>query len=191
MSIAATEGAPAPPISLGALYGAFLKASLCSVGGGLLVWTRRVLVEERRWVTDAEFADTLSLCQFLPGANFANLSVCVGSRFRGAAGAAAAFLGLALVPLILALLLGVGYLQVAHLAVVRRVLGGAAGAAAGMVIGTGLRMLLPLRHRPAALLFAALAFAGIALGALPLPLVLLALTPFSILLNRPSGAAAR
>jgi chromate transport protein ChrA len=57
-------------VPLAALYAAFLKASLCGFGGGLLVWTRRVIVEERQWMSDAEFADTLSLCQFLPGAPF-------------------------------------------------------------------------------------------------------------------------
>jgi len=170
----------AGPVSLGALYAAFLKASLCGFGGGLLVWTRRVIVEERQWMSDAEFADTLSLCQFLPGANFANLSVCVGSRFRGAAGACAAFLGLTLLPLVVALFLGVGYLQIAHLAVVRRVLGGISAAAAGMVIATGMRLLLPHRRRPASLVFAILAFAGIVLTRLPLPVVLLGLAPFSI-----------
>ncbi len=179
MSVAVKEAGPAP-VGLGALYGAFLKASLCSFGGGLLVWTRRVLVEERRWLTDAEFADTLSLCQVLPGANFANLSVCVGARYRGAAGATAAFLGLALVPLMLALGLGTLYLRIADAALVQHVLAGVSSAAAGMVIATGLRMLLPHRRRPAALLFAALAFAGVVLTRLPLPVVLLGLAPFSI-----------
>jgi chromate transporter len=169
-----------PRVTLGALFGGFLKAALCSVGGGLLVWTRRIVVEERRWLSEAEFADTLSLCQFLPGANFANLSVCVGSRFRGACGALCAFLGLTLAPLTLALFLGVGYLHLADLAIVQRVLGGVSAAAAGLVIATGLRMLRPHCRRPAALLFAALAFAGMVLTHLPLPVVLLGLAPFSI-----------
>lgn len=167
-------------VALGALFAGFLKAALCGFGGGLLVWTRRVVVEERRWMSEVEFADTLSLCQFLPGANFANLSVCVGSKFRGAAGALAAFLGLTLAPMTLALCLGVGYLHLAHLALVQRVLGGVSGAASGLVIATGLRMLRPHRRRPAALLFAALAFAGIVFTRLPLPAVLLGLAPFSI-----------
>jgi chromate transporter len=166
--------------SLGALFAGFLRAALCGVGGGLLVWARRVIVEERRWMSEAEFADTLSLCQFLPGANFANLSVCVGCKFRGAPGAIAAFLGLTLAPLTIALFLGVGYLQVAHIAVVQRILGGVSCAAAGLVIATGLRMLMPHRRRPAALLFAALAFSGIVFTHLPLPVVLLGLAPFSI-----------
>jgi chromate transporter len=171
------------PVSLAALYGAFLKASLFSFGGGLLLWTRRILVEEHRWISDHEFADTLSLCQLLPGANFANLSVCIGARFRGVPGAAAAFLGLTLVPLILALVLGILFLQIADLPVVRRVLGGAAAVGAGMVLATAIRLLLLHRRRPLALLIAALAFTGVVVVKLPLPVVLFGLAPFSIAAN--------
>jgi chromate transporter len=175
-------------ISLGALFGGFLKAALCSVGGSLLAWTRRVVVEERRWMGETEFADTLSLCQFLPGANFANLSICVGGKFRGMPGAVVAFLGLTLLPLTVALLLGLGYREIAGLAVVRHVLAAVASAAAGLVIATGIRMLLPHRRRPVALLFAGLAFAGMTLIRLPLPLVLALLAPLSI---AAAAAAAR
>jgi chromate transporter len=180
MSSVIREDRGAAPVSLAALYAAFLKASLCSLGGGLLVWTRRVIVDERRWMSDAQFAETLSLCQLLPGANFANLSVCVGARFRGAKGAIAAFLGLSLLPLVLALILGVLYLRLADFALVRHVLGGASAAGAGMVIATGIRLLLPHRRRPAALLLAALAFAGVVLAKLPLPVVLIGLAPLSL-----------
>ena len=53
-------------------------------------------------------------------------------------------------------------------------------AAAGLLIATGIRMLLPHRGRPAALLFAALAFGLMAFGKLPLLFVLLGLAPLSI-----------
>jgi chromate transporter len=149
----------------------------------LLVWTHRVIVEERHWMSEVEFADTLSLCQFLPGANFRQLSVCVGSKFRGAAGALAAVLGLTLLPLGLALLLGVGYPHIAGLAIVQRVFCGISAAAAGLVIATGIRMLRPHRRRPAALLFAVLAFCGIVFTRLPLPVVLFGLAPFSIAIS--------
>src|SRR3984957_14627297 len=66
--------------------------------GGVLPWARRTIVEERKWLTTSEFAEVLSLCQFLPGGNIINVSVAVGSRFRGAPGAIAALLGLMLAP---------------------------------------------------------------------------------------------
>ena len=50
-------------------------------------WARRMLVEERRWLTAQEFTDLFGLCNFLPGPNIVNVSVVVGARFDGPRGA--------------------------------------------------------------------------------------------------------
>src|SRR5881398_10716 len=71
-------------VSLGALFAAFLKVSLFGVGGGGgLVWARRIGVEQRQWITEGEFADIVSLCQFMPGPNIIGIAVCTGARLRG------------------------------------------------------------------------------------------------------------
>ena len=54
--------------SLAALFSGFLKVSLCQFGGGL-VWARRIVVDRRRWMNNQEFAETLTLCQLMPGPN--------------------------------------------------------------------------------------------------------------------------
>jgi chromate transporter len=59
-------------------------------------------------------------------------------------------------------------------------LGGLSAAAAGLLIATGIRLLMPHRARPTALLFAALSFAGMAFTQLSLLVVLLGLAPVSI-----------
>ena len=51
------------PTTLGALFLAFLKISMYGFGGPI-VWARRILIEERHWLSDSEFADILSFCQF-------------------------------------------------------------------------------------------------------------------------------
>ena len=53
-------------VTLGSLFLEFAKIGLCGIGS-MLVWTRRVIVDERHWMSEAEFAETLSLGQFLPG----------------------------------------------------------------------------------------------------------------------------
>jgi chromate transport protein ChrA len=55
-------------VPLGALFLACLKVSLLGLGGSL-VWARRIGVDQKRWMDDREFADTLTLCQFMPGPN--------------------------------------------------------------------------------------------------------------------------
>ena len=168
-------------VPLGALFAAFLKVSLFGVGGGGgLVWARRIGVEQRRWVTEQEFADIVSLCQFMPGPNIIGIAVCMGTRLRGARGTLAAVAGFLLIPWVIGFTLGVALLQHAHLPVLRNVLGGLSAAAAGLLIATGIRMLVPHRSRAAAVIFAGLAFGLMAVGKLPLLVVLFGLLPLSI-----------
>jgi chromate transporter len=170
---------PGERATLGALFFGFLQVSLWGFGGGL-VWARRIAVENRRWISEHEFVDIVSLCQFMPGPNIVGIAVCVGAKTRGAVGTIAALCGFLIIPWAIGLSLGVLYLEYAHLTVLRNILGGAAATAAGLLIATGIRLLMPHRSRPAALLFAALAFGLMVFGKLPLLLVLSVLVPVSI-----------
>ena len=178
------------PVPLGALFIAFLQVSLCGFGGGL-VWARRIVVENRRWISEQEFADIVSLCQFMPGPNIVGIAVCVGARTRGAIGTIAAISGFLIIPWGVGLSLGVLYLKYAHLTVLRNILGGVAATAAGLLIATGTRLLMPHRSRPAALLFAALAFGLMAFTKLPLLVILFSLVPLSIAVAGIENARAR
>jgi chromate transporter len=176
----------------GALFTAFLTISLCGVGGGSgIIWARRITVETRRWVTDGEFTDIVSLCQFMPGPNIIGIAVCVGAKMRGAIGAIAAICGFLVIPWTVGLALGLLYLQYANLIAVRNILGGIATSAAGLLIATGARLFKPHHHRPAALLFAALAFTLITVGKLPLFVVLFSVVPISILVAGIENARAQ
>src|SRR5256885_11325074 len=59
------------PPGLSALFVAFAKISLAGFGG-VLVWARRGIVDQHRWMTAEEFNDTFALCHFLPGPNIVN-----------------------------------------------------------------------------------------------------------------------
>jgi len=165
-------------IPLAALFVAFFKVSLGGFGGGI-VWAHRIAVEQRRWITDEEFTDILSLCQFMPGPNVVGIAVCVGAKLRGPIGAITAACGFVLIPLAIGFLFGVLFLRFVHLPVVQNILHGVAAAAAGLLVATGLRMLSPHRRRPRALIVAALAFGGMAFTRLPLFVVLFALALLS------------
>lgn len=180
---------PAPDVGLAALFNGFLLISLLGFGGPI-VWARRFIVERYRWLSDLEFGELLGLCQFLPGPNVVGLTICVGAKFRGPAGALAALAGFTVIPWTLGFALGAVFLHFSHLGVFQGVLRGLAATAAGLMIATGVRLLLPYRRRPEALFFAALAFAGLALVKLPLLLVVLGLVPFSIAAARPRAALA-
>jgi chromate transporter len=133
--------APAP--SLIQLYLAFQAISLRAFGG-VLPWTRYELVERRRWLTEEEFTALLGVCQFLPGPNISNLSVAIGTRFRGPAGALAAFLGLYTMPLVIVLILAQGYARYGNVPAISGALNGVAAAAAGLIAAMALKMAQPL-----------------------------------------------
>jgi chromate transporter len=179
-------GGRAERVGLGALFAGFLKVSLGGFGGGLM-WAHRIVVERQRWMDEQEFAETLTLCQLMPGPNIVGITVCVGAKLRGTTGAIVAVAGFILLPWAAGLSLGVVVLRHAQLAIVQNVLGGLSAAAAGLLIGTGLRLLMPKRNHPIALLLAGLAFAGMAFTRLPLPVVLLGLAPLSIAITAFGG----
>ena len=180
MSSARNEVETRPLATLGALFLAFLKVSMYGFGGPI-VWVRRIVVERHRWLNDAEFADLLSLCQFLPGPNVVSIAVCVGAKFRGPAGALASLAGFILVPWTVGFALGALFLRYAHLGPLQGALHGVSAAAAGLLIATGARLFLPYRRRATTWLFAGFAFAALALLKLPLLLVVFALAPLSVI----------
>ena len=144
--------APHAP-SLGELFLRFMQTSLSGFGG-VTPFARRMLVEERRWLTDEEFADVMSLSQFLPGPNIVNITVCVGARFHGAKGALAAFAGLMCGPFVVVLSLGALYTHYRDLPAVSGLFRGLSAAAAGMVVALGLKMSASRRLRSAMAAFA-------------------------------------
>src|SRR5438045_9308036 len=88
-----------PPKNLKELFTGLLAIGARSFGG-VLPWAYRTMVEERRSLTPADFAETIGLCQFLPGPNIGNASIVLRHRCFGAAGSAGGFLGLPAAPII-------------------------------------------------------------------------------------------
>ena len=171
---------PAPP-SLIALFVAFAKMSLAGFGG-VLVWARRGIVDQHRWMTADEFNETFALCHFLPGPNIVNLTFVFGSRFRGLAGGIAAFAGLVGPPAVIVTVLAALYQRFGEIDALRRILAGVSCAAIGLLISTVFRMMLPLikRRDLVGLVVMLAVFAAIGLLRLPLPAVLLVAIPLSI-----------
>jgi len=52
-----------------------------------MFFSRRMFVEQRRWLTEQEFVEMLSIAQLLPGANGVNMAVLIGYRLAGPLGA--------------------------------------------------------------------------------------------------------
>lgn len=162
------------------LFLGFLGLGLTSFGGALPL-ARRTVVEQRRWLSAAEFTELLGLCQFLPGGNVINLSVALGMRFRGLRGALACIVGLIAGPSLIVIGLGVIYERTQGNPLVAHLFAGLAAAAAGLLVAMSIKVLWPLRTSPLALLIAGLGFVAIALMRLPLLPTMIVLTAASFL----------
>ncbi|MEX1167997.1 MAG: chromate transporter [Hydrogenophaga sp.] len=144
--------------------------------GGVLAVVQRELVEKKRWLTREEFVEDWAVAQILPGPNVVNLALMIGGRYFGWGGALAALFGMLLAPLVIVLLLAVLYGSVAETPTAQSALRGMGAVAAGLITGTGIKLIAALEKNPMGMGlcigFAALTFAAIALMRWPLIWVL-------------------
>jgi chromate transporter len=154
---------PRAKVSLAEIAWTFNHIALASFGGGLSAWSREVLVVEKQWMGEAEFLSAMTMCRILPGSNQVNMAVFAGSKMRGLLGAAAALLGLCLMPVVLITVAGFFYFHFKEIPAVKGVLHGASAAAVAltlaMVIQTGKKCLTGLM--PVVLFAAAFVLNGI------------------------------
>lgn len=147
--------------------------------GGVLAVTQRGLCERKRWLTHAQFVEILSIGQVLPGPSVVNVALIIGDRYFGWRGAFSALAGMMTLPLVIVLALAAIYVEFAQVAAVAGALRGMAAVAAGLIVGTALRLAPSLRGTPiggfAAVTLATASFVAVALLRWPLVWVLLAL----------------
>ena len=162
------------------LFLGFLKIGLLGFGG-IAPWARHVIIEERRWLTEKEFAAILGIGQILPGPNTMNASVMIGDRFQGIGGVLACLLGQMAMPLVIVTSLAVVYQRFATVPEVKAALIGAAAGASGLVLGTALKMAQKIKPSPLALAVGFLAFAAIGILQWPLVPVVCVVVPLGVI----------
>jgi chromate transporter len=175
---------PPPPSKL-ELFLAFSKIGVLGFGG-VGPWARRVLVEETGWLTDEEWASLLGFGQILPGPNVVNASVILGDRYHGPMGSVIAVTGIMAAPMAILIAAAALYDRFEAVPDVQAGLAGVAAAAAGLVLGTSLRMAWSLRPGPLALGLGITALVAVLLGA-PLVMVVLTLAPVGLALRTWGG----
>ena len=179
-SAAEPETSPQAP-SLAELFLRFFLVSIIGFGG-VFPFAYRLVVEQRRWMTQHDFAEVMAFSQFLPGGNIINFVVVLGQRYHGALGSIVCILALLIAPSAIVVLLGMLYLRFGQITVVNDALGGVTAAAAGLIFAIALKMAKPMFRREAAvpLAFAAAVFLAVAVGGVPLAVVVLAAAPLSV-----------
>lgn len=94
----------------------FLWLGCISFGGPAahIGYFQRTFVERLGWLTQAEFAQLLALCQLLPGPASSQLGFAIGRQRAGLAGALAAFAGFTLPSFLLLLAAAIGLGQLGN-----------------------------------------------------------------------------
>ncbi len=135
------------PQSKADLFWSFTILALQGFGGVLAV-VQRELVEKKRWMSREQFIEDWAVAQILPGPNVINLSLMIGGRYFGLAGAMAGVAGMLTAPLVVVLLLAVAFGGVSDAAWAQGALRGMGAVSAGLIAATGLKMISALRANP-------------------------------------------
>lgn len=166
----------------------FLFARMSLVGfGGVMPWTHRILVEKRRLMTPAEYAEMLAFAQLLPGPTICNLAVVFGYRHAGIWGAVSSLAGMVGPPVLLVVCLGVIFQRYGGFPLAKDALKGMAIVSAAMVAAMALRLSASLERTAMDIALSVSMFAGVALLRQPLVLVVAILAGAGILIRRWQG----
>jgi chromate transporter len=147
--------------------------------GGVLAVVQRVLVDEKRWLTNEEFIEDWAVAQILPGPNVVNLALMIGDRYFGLRGGLAALAGILTFPLLVVLVIAALFASVADMPMAQGALKGMGAVSAGLIAAVGLRLVTALKANvmsaSVCTALVAMTFIAVAILRIPLAWVLLGL----------------
>ena len=95
-------------ISLWHIFKVFGKIGAFTIGGGIpMIAAIKSELVERKWLTDEDFIDIITLAQTAPGLFAVNISILTGHRLRGTKGSVVATIGSCLAPFLIILLVAI------------------------------------------------------------------------------------
>src|ERR1700733_10976246 len=172
----AQTAVPAQGVSFGEAFKVWLRVALLSFGGpaGQIAVMHRIIVEERRWISEARFLHALNYCHLLPGPEAQQLAIYIGwlmHKTRGGLIAGVLFV----VPGVVALMaLSWIYVIWGDMSVIAGLFFGLKAAVLAVVIDAAVRIGRRALKSQLAYVIAALAFVALFFFAIPFPLVVLA-----------------
>jgi chromate transporter len=92
-------------ISLWKIFRVFAKIGAFTIGGGIpMIAAIKSELVERKWMSDEDFIDIITLAQTAPGLFAVNISILTGHRLRGTKGSVVATIASCLPPFLIILL---------------------------------------------------------------------------------------
>lgn len=149
----------------------------------------KVLVDEKRWISERAYLIALNFCTLLPGPEAMQLATYVGWRLHGTIGGLAAGLLFVLPGALLILVLSILYALYGTVALVSAAFVGIKAAVLAIVIEALLRISRRALHNRAEWGIAAAAFVAIYFFKVPFPLIVIAAGVIGALLSHAQPAA--
>jgi chromate transporter len=161
--------------SLPDLTRTFAKVGCLSFGGpaAQIALMHRMLVDERKWVSEADYLRALSFCMLLPGPEAMQLATWIGWRLHGVRGGLIAG-GLFVLPgALVVLVLSMVYAAYGTLPLVAALFAGVQAAVVAVVIEALLRVAKRALKSRSAYWIAGAAFAGLFFFNIPFPIIII------------------
>jgi len=178
---AGSSSAAAPPAAararptLGEATRVWTEIALLSFGGpaGQIALMHRILVDERRWISERRFLHALNFCMLLPGPEAQQLATYVGWLMNETHGGLVAG-GLFVLPGVVAIMaLSIVYAAYGATAIVTALFFGLKAAVLAIVLEALARIARRALREPALVILAAAAFVGIFFLHMPFPFIVL------------------
>ena len=174
LSIGQSEPAEKHGVSLQEAFRVWLRVALLSFGGpaGQIAVMHRILVDEKRWISESRFLHALNYCMLLPGPEAQQLATYVGWLMHRTLGGIMAG-GLFIVPGIVAIMaLSYIYAAYGNVPLVVALFFGLKAAVLAIVLEAVVRVGRRALKNNAMLALAAAAFIGIFFLSIPFPIII-------------------
>ncbi len=190
MSVVNTQ--PAGPPAFGDVLKLWLKVGVLSFGGpaAQIALLHRLLVEEKRWISESRFLHALNFCMLLPGPEAQQLATYAGWLMYGIRGGLAAGILFVLPGALLMLGLSLLYARFGDVPFVQALFYGVQAAVIVIVLEALVRIGRRTLKTTESRLLAACAFIGIFFFALPFPIIVFAAALWGFLRSGHGGATA-
>ena len=177
---------PAHGISFNTALRTWATIGLQSFGGpaGQIAVMHRIVVDEKRWISDSRFLLALNYCTLLPGPEAQQLATYIGWLLHGTRGGLAAGLLFIAPGFVAMLLLCVVYVTFGHLPLIDGIFLGLKAAVLALVVAAVIRVGQRALRSTVARITALCAFTGIFVFAAPFPLIVLGAGIFGFLWTR-------
>lgn len=169
------EGAAAKLPTLSEAFWTWARVAILSFGGpaGQIAVMQRILVEEKRWISERRFLHALNYCMLLPGPEAHELAIYIGWLLHRVKGGLIAGILFVLPGLISLSILSCVYVMFGNVGLFRALFFGLKAAVLAVVLEAVVRVGKRALKSNGLIAVAALAFVGIYFFALPFPLIVL------------------